>query len=458
MTEASSEQILKENNIEFKFSFTLRFLLFFTSLIFVFCSVDYFVLGPFDRTLNDKFLSGLLAPHFFSLFDVLIILICFSLIYQFGLNFKETTLAPSIVFIFAVVCFVLKMSNPNNNSANPILGLPLFSEVSNYTYLILLGTLVFIRKDILLEFFRQILIYTGYAVVIRSIILLLLFVATGGHSFFFGIKSALIEGDSLLIFGFFQSILLALFLINPKKKKYIIGWGILLLIEIFSSRRSPLFISLIANAFVFLLYYIKELDVARKIIILIVVLLTFYIVPIVISNISPDAKVYVDRYLGVFTSSSSNDPNTDSGHFDQSKQTTQAALKLGFWGVGYGNRLALEGAFEMNGEFYIHNVFAALWAFYGVFAVIYYLFLILIAILFLFAALAETARQYFPYVLLIYTVSVFYLCYMWAMYYTTLNFVIESKMSFFLLLLIVFVMRCRPKDIALVAPFKEEDN
>jgi hypothetical protein len=458
MTETSSEQILMENNIEFKFSFTLRFLLFFTSLIFIFCSVDYFVLGPFDRTLNDKFLSGLLAPHFFSLFDVLVILICFNLIYQFGLNFKETTLAPAIVFIFAVICFVLKMSNPNNNSANPILGLPLFSEVSNYTYLILLGTLVFIRKDILLEFFRQILIYTGYAVVIRSIILLLLFAATGGHSFFFGIKSALIEGDSLLIFGLFQSILLALFLINPKKKKYIIGWGILLLIQIFSSRRSPLFISLIANAFVFLLYYIKELDVARKIIILIVVLLTFYIVPIVISNISPDAKVYVDRYLGVFTSSSSNDPNTDSGHFDQSKQTTQAALRLGFWGVGYGNRLALEGAFEMNGEFYIHNVFAALWAFYGVFAVIYYLFLILIVILFLFAALGETARQYFPYVLLIYTVSVFYLCYMWAMYYTTLNFVIESKMSFFLLLLIVFVMRCRPRDIALITPFNKSDD
>lgn len=458
MSETDNEIILSEKKIEFKFSFFLRLLLLLATLIFTFVSIDYFVLAPFDRTLNDKFLSGLFAPHFFSLFDVIIILICTNLIYQFGLNFKEANLATVFIFAFAVLCFVLKLSNPNNNSANPVLGLPLFSEVSNYVYLILMGTLFFIRKDVLLALLRQILIFMFYAVVIRSIILLLLFVATGGHSFFFGIKSCLIEEDTLLIFGFFQSILLALFFINTKKKKFIIGWGILLLIQIFSSRRSPLFISLIANAFVFLFFYIKELDVSRKIIVLIVFLLAIYVVPVVISNISPQAKVYVDRYLGVFTSSSSNDPNTDSGHFDQSKQTTQAALKLGFWGVGYGNRLALEGAFEMNGEFFIHNVYAAFWAFYGVYAVIYYLFLILMIIIFLIITLTETSKRYFPQVLLIYTACVFYLCFWWAMYYTTLNFAIESKMSFFLLLILAFVIRCRPKDIALIEPFDKPDE
>jgi len=44
------------------------------------------------------------------------------------------------------------------------------------------------------------------------------------------------------------------------------------------------------------------------------------------------------------------------------------------------------------------------------------------------------------------------------MYYTTLNFAIESKNVIFLLLILAFVIRCRPKDIALIEPFDKPDE
>ncbi len=453
MIDTNNNQISPKKKFDLKLTFSLKALLLITALIFAFVSIDYYVLTPFGKSLNDKFVSGIGNPHFFSLFDVMIMLICINLIYEYGLSFKAMTLPTILVFTFALTCFVLKLANPNNNSSNPILGLPLFSEVRNYTYVIFLTTLLFLRKDILLIFLRKVFVFFVYVIVIRSIILLVLFAAKGGHSFFFGIKSVLIEEDSLLIFGFFQSILLALYFIRPKEKKYIIGWGILLLIQIFSSRRSPLFISLIVNAFIFLLYYIREMNISKKLIILMIVLLAIFILPTLISNISPAAKVYIDRYLGVITNNSTNEANTDSGHFDQSKMTTQAALKLGFWGVGYGNRLILEGAFQINGEYFIHNVFAAFWAYYGVYEVVYYLFLILMVIIFLFGALIETNPRYFPHVLLKYSVAVYFLCYMWGMYYTTMNFVIESKMSVFLIMLLIFIIRFSPQDLSLIEPF-----
>jgi hypothetical protein len=189
-------------------------------------------------------------------------------------------------------------------------------------------------------------IFISWAVLVRAIILFIVFAAKGGHSFLLGIKSICLRRIHYFFLAFFNPFCLH-YLSKPQQKKYIIGWVLLLLIQFFSFQRSQLIISLIVNAFIFLFYYIRKMNISKKIITLILVLLGIFILPIIISNVSPAAKVYVDRYLDLITCNSTIKANTDSGHFDQSKMTTQAALKLGYWGVAYGNKLVLEGAFEI---------------------------------------------------------------------------------------------------------------
>jgi hypothetical protein len=410
------------------------------AFICIFASVDFFVLAPSDLVLSNFFLKGFFSPKFFSLLDLLVIGISVYLMIFHKINLGNASGIQKFIFLLAIICFVLKMANPNNSSENPVFGLPLFSEINNYSFLIFFGTIISLPKRIFYAFILKLFEFATYAAILRSIILLGLYAAGQSRSFFFGIKSCLLEGDTLLILGLFQSVTFGLYLIN-KDKKYLISWFLLVLVQVFSTRRSPLFTALFCNAIVFAFYYVRKMNAFNKMATILILVFTVFILPVAVSSVSPQVKVYLDRYLGVFSSDSySTDPaNSDSGHFEQSQKTTEAALKIGFWGVGYGHKLVLEGAFSINGEYFIHNVFAALWALHGVYMVIFYLFMVLLVLMH-FLKLVTYNGEFFHLALIKMSVVVFYLMYMHAMYYTTLNFVVSSKMQYILILVLCYIL------------------
>jgi hypothetical protein len=442
------------NEKEVKFSFSLEMMLFLFSVACVYLSIDYFVLSPSSRFISNYFLNGFMNPKFFSLFDFLIILLSFHLIIYQNTHIKNATTSELFLFLCAIVCFILKMANPNNSSENPVLGLPLFSEINYFSYLLFFGTIMSLPQKVFFKLVYKIFTYSAYFAVFRSIVLLVLFAGGQSKGFFFGIKSCLIEGDTLLILGFFQSVILAIFFITSKKK-YLIAWSVLVLIQIFSTRRSPLFTALFCNAIVFGYFYIRKMKPVQKLVTILSIVFILFVLPGILANVSPKAKVYIDRYIGVFSTEtySTDAANSDSGHFEQSQKTTDAALKLGFWGFGYGHKLMLEGAFSINGEYFIHNVFAALWALNGAFMIIFYLIMIIFVLYHFFNTLLYNGEN-FENGLIKISVVIFFLMYMHAMYYTTLNFVVSSKMEYILQLVVCFILKFRTKDLNFISLYK----
>jgi hypothetical protein len=442
------------------FPLGVKILTFIFSLILIFASVDYFVLAPPERAFTQLILDGFIMSKFFSLLDLVIIALSVFFIMFEKLHFKNATPFERILFILAIVCLILKMANPNNRSENPVMGLPLFSEINNFSYLLFFGTIICLPKKKFFFLVFRIFKFAAYIAIIRAIILLGLFAGGQSRSFFFGIKSCLLEGDTLLIFGLFQSVMFALFLAT-KDKKYLISWFILLLIQVFSSRRSPLFTSLFCNAIVFGFYYVRKMNAIGKMVTILVFVFTVMVLPTIVSNVSPKAKVYIDRYIGVFSTDNytTDEANSDSGHFEQSQKTTESALKVGFWGVGYGNKLMLEGAFQINGEYFIHNVYAALWALHGVYMVIFYFLIILFVLVHFFKLLVFNSNELFHFALVKMSIIAFFLMYMNAMYYTTLNFLVSSKIEYFLILIICFILKFGKTEFAELLPyFKSKDN
>lgn len=434
----------------------LKIVLFILAGIIVFVSVDYFIHTPSQQQLTQFFFNGFIHDKFFSLLDLLILFLSFFLIFKYKLGFRHASGAEKFFFWFAILCFVLKMANPNARPQNPVLYLPLFSEISNYSYLILFGTLISIPRKIFYPIFIQFFKYALILAVVRTVFLLLMFAAGQGRSFFFGIRSALLEGDTLLILGFFQSVAFALYLIR-KDKLFLFSWIAFILLQIFSTRRSPLFTALFCNAIVFIIYYVRELKPVVKLSIMLGFIALFILLPTVVSDLSPGAKKYVDRYLGVFSTDTytTDEANSDSGHFKQSYETSKAAMKVGFWGVGYGNKLVLEGAFSINGEYYVHNCYAAIWAFHGIYLLLFYvvLFLVLLYHFFQLTLYSSPDQQTRDFIYIKLAVVVYFLMYMHAMYYTTLNFMMFSKMLYVNLFMIIFILKSSPRHYTEIAGY-----
>ena len=59
------------------------------------------------------------------------------------------------------------MLNPNNNSLNPILGMPLFSDISNYTFILLAYFSLFLTDKAYMISLRKLFVYLSVILTIR---------------------------------------------------------------------------------------------------------------------------------------------------------------------------------------------------------------------------------------------------------------------------------------------------
>ena len=136
-----------KTNIKYLF---LKILIIIFSSLFVFSSID----SGFTDARILEFTSLINRPifsHFFSIFSILIILILVLLFLKNRSNNNKESISLYIIYIAYIISLIFKITNPNNNPNNPILGLAIFSDITEYLVILLLSWIVFSNKNVYLN-------------------------------------------------------------------------------------------------------------------------------------------------------------------------------------------------------------------------------------------------------------------------------------------------------------------
>lgn len=443
--------MIKKNNIlqthELKFNPFIKFLMLMFSAIFVFASIDTYLALDSTLKLNSIFIIGLINDHFFSILELVIIVLVILFLVRYNKRRGSSKLS-KILFFLILVCFTLKMLNPNNDTKNPILGMPLLSDISNYSFIILAYFSLFIDNNIYVQFIKKITCYIGIILTFRIVILYILwFMGRGNYSF--GANSTITESDTLFLIAFFQIVFFALYLIN-KKKKYFILWLVYLLFQIFSYRRSALAVALSANVLSYIFILIKGKSLRNKLILILGVVLFFGAINN-IEKIKLPTKYenYVLRFISAIPGmASENNPEfSDSGHWKETSKTFYSAKKyLGFWGYGYRQSYDIDMYLEGQSAV-IHNAYIATWAKHGVYMLIFYLFIVFLIFYSLFKLFFIEKIHNDNYYILKISLTFFLL--MWfGVLITNPLFIIESiKMEVFWFSILTLMIRLSKKNI-----------
>lgn len=348
--------------------------------VFIFASIDTYHCTELTEKLNSKLLHGIpFTAGYFSYFDLLVIGLSLLLLERFGFQLFKVRPILRVVFLFAFACFVLDFINPNDNSPL-LLGLPISNNIPAMVYLLFMFTVFFLREEGFLLFLRSAFTMASFIVIFRTVLLLALW-AMGKGNYAFGAGSTLTEGDSLVIFSFFNVLFLILYFAR-QRLIFLAMWAATAVLQILSFRRSATFILLGADAFVLLLYLLLKARLGAILRNIAVVAFLLAAGALVVIEAVPEDTVqyYVNRYFGMFIgmgqSQGARDQYAgDSGHFDESAATMAYAFaKMDFWGYGAGkeDRINIPGA---TSRLWVHNVYAASWLYHGVYQFLFYAFM-----------------------------------------------------------------------------------
>lgn len=369
-----------------------RFPLSFKIILFIFCAILVFVTGhsvtqnpDFVRKLNFLFHRGFIDVRFFSLFQLFVLYICWFFINNNNVSFSFGGLKAKVFLLLTIIHFLLIMFNPNNDTPGSVFGMPLFTDLSHYIYIILIYTFLFMRPVVFMAFLRTIIPMVLSLSILRVIILLILYpLGIGEYYYLHGRYSILMEEDTLLIFSLLSIVLLLLVYIRKDKRKFIFLWLLFLIIQLLSFRRTGLLFTLIANFLLMSVYYMILTKRKTKFIVYstIVIMIIFFLSNTNFDFLSGNAKIFANRYFGAFFDLGSADEShadyARNEHIEQAFYGWELARqKLTFWGAGYGAR---ESLFTYKGNTGIHNAYVQVWMRFGLFSLAYYLFLIGIVI------------------------------------------------------------------------------
>lgn len=360
-----------------------KFLIIIFSMIYVFVSQDPNLTDQHEitKSLAKAFNSNFIHPHF-SIFQFITILVSLMLLHKnqynyFAAQFKRER----IIFVFTAVYIGLLLINPNNSTINPILGLPIFSDISLYTSLLFMFSILFILNDSnFIELFKVIYKTIAVLYVFRIVILIIMW-SFGSGVRFMGLNSVTMEEDTLILSVLFGLVFLALFY-KTSKKKYLFLWFLFLFFQIISFRRSGLLLTIITNVIYLWLFYSKKNIIKRVLSIVLIVSLFGYLF-INFSVLPISTKIYLHRYVGEFVNlpeSYAYSYFARNIHVEQSNESVLiAASGLPFWGFGFGETQT-RNRFNYEGNTGIHNAYFNLWEDQGLFALFYYLYFFAIII------------------------------------------------------------------------------
>jgi len=427
------------------------------AIIFVFVSQDPNIADQTLQTvlLQNLFFHNFIHPHF-SIFQFLFILLIFYIFRQGRVTLANSTFVERTIVFATGINIIFLMVNPNNDTENPILGMPLLSDPSIYVSLLLMFALFLNRNKLLIvAILKKLFIYILWIAALRALMLLILFFIGFGNITFFGVTSTLMEEDTLILFVLTSGIFLVLYFIR-KKKIYLVVWFIFLFVQLLSFRRSGTLSFFLVNLTILIVHYFYGFNARKKTIVFFVLpLLVFGFITIVGSYDSLPKKyqMYVSRYVGAFVDLPSNyeyASESRNEHLIQSNESVFYAIEnLPFWGFGYG-RSESRSRYNYKGNTGIHNAFYNLWEQFGLF----YLFYTLIFIFIFISEALKTFkyRRKYPYDYLLIRTSVlaFVLIFWINSWVLMIHNIIGFKMVVIRLFLLSFLFYVTPSNYYLI--------
>ncbi|MBN2638856.1 MAG: oligosaccharide repeat unit polymerase [Bacteroidales bacterium] len=372
---------LGEFNTDITLSGRFKFFIALFVFLFVFSTYKAFIYSnPLAITFYDLFQEGIFNPAFFSIFQIFVVTISFYLIIKYNHGLAYSSVSEKLLYFSSYLYVALILLNPNNHSKNPILGLPLFSDISNYIYILFMYSIFFIKEtkvviSILRWFFHFFVIF----MLMRLLVALIMFFL--GYSTPIELHSSVLEEDDTLLFTAFLQIFFLFKFYVERKKKFVILSILLFFFIILSFRRGSTFIALITST----ILYLTTIFQKRRFLLFFGIIFMFVILAIygqdILSFLLPDSlKIYFYRLFGAFVSVNIGDVPAQhiiqNQHLEQSSWAVKMAFdKLGFWGSGYGS---IPDQFRWKNVMGIHNSYVDLWMKFGLYAVIYYLFWIIL--------------------------------------------------------------------------------
>jgi O-antigen ligase len=347
-----------------------------------------FVFGVFTThsVLTDKtdlyhfagrfFHKGLFHASFFTPFEIIWILLLVNLI----ANYRFIVKLNNPLLWFAFIAFAIRMINPNSETLNPILGMPLLSNLAEliflFTFIVFIGLPIHVSKSVLEKMFYFTMIFA----VIKGIILVAAYFAGFITTLRYQFAVILPETDNQMLFSFLGAMSFTLYLIN-QRSKYLFISLLFIGITFLSMQRSTALTGMIAIFLLLIFIAYKKLPmVTGKALLIAIFLIAGF--QIVLTQI-PDSKLAMvtHRYIGITKSAYEVDDRffSDTGHREQSIETFLDVMQDNpFWGHGYGNiheRLFLTG---QSTE--IHNNFARIWAQHGIVTLLFYITVLIVII------------------------------------------------------------------------------
>lgn len=381
------------------FTWRFSFLLILFCFMFVFVSNDNFN-DASDMTiiLNKIFLQGIIGGRFFSVFEILFMVIAFQLIRIAGFSFLDASKTEKLLFVSLIVAIFFKDINPNNNSGNTFLGVSTYGITSDMTQIIAFSSLLLIKnKNTLMIFLTYLFRLIIYISLFRAVILFILWAIGKGSSWGYISNMILSEGDTLYIFSFVQILLLFLYL-KTKQKRYAITSLFILAVIIISFRRTALFISLLTSLAIGIIYLAKTFTKRKTI----YMILFFGIFGMISSNTFsidqfPRAEKYILRNFGALFNYTSDDWEVNryvkNDHFEQTYYAVQQAVStLGFW--GYGMDVDYNRFFWYENVSGIHNAFIQVWISQGFIPFLFYSLIFFIILSELIGTLFKIINKY----------------------------------------------------------------
>ena len=442
------------NSTQLSFTPRIKYLIFIFSILFAFTSVTYSISQTYStRILNKLFHDGIFYGRGFSIFDLVVIFISVSIIMRIRINFSKQRWQEKSIYVASILYIIFITINPNNYSL--FAGIP-----DNITFLLFLHAFILIKdNEQYIHIISKLIKVLSLLFLIRAIMLIFWELLGLGASELWGFSSALMEDDSLYIFSFIGIIFLLNYFFS-RKKKYLIYWGIIFMLQLLSFRRAGLFLILLPSLFIFTFYYIRYIRSYNKLVIVLFLLTIIYLLFTGIVPFSDTMKVHFYRNFGAFIPESiAYIPAYDfveNLHADQAQYAINIAIDvLDFWGKGYGPQELDQIDYAGKG---IHNAFVQVWMRYGLMAFFYYVFLALLLVLEILSLIKNYriwGREYFLIKACILLYLVFYFAALWM---NSIYLLVETKMVVFRMLLFISLYKITPSNYTLLFSKKKIQN
>ena len=429
----------KRYTIEKIFIFTI-------SSILVFVSTGYHFkegVSALSLKLTEIFFTPIFHSMFYNVFEIILLSFLVYMFIKSKLSLQNATKREIFIFMFAILCYILNMINPNSHSMNPIFGMPLFSNVTEYFFLFLLYIFFFIDKRkityIILIFFKYIFILSLF----RGLLIILLY-SFGIGPIRFGRTITLLEYDVLMQYAILTVIFFTAFLLRKNLKMFALTLLFFLIIFL-STARSSLGPSVLAIIGILIVFLFKSTQIKGiKIIIgvgIFVILLasTFKYLP------DPFKRTFY-RVVALIPSQAETPFSeiSSTGHWEQSLYTSSSILEKNiFWGAGYGSSQDIYIRGQSVG---IHNAYAGLWAHFGLYLVIFYLSFLVLVISEFFKILKLHNKSFSSFYWYKLALCLYYIGYAITAYVGLHTVYTSFRSQFILVLIWTFIFRVKEKD------------